>query len=198
MSTPSSASIEGQVIGFYSGKPVEDVIVRASGQPAGSQPSMIMISAEGTLQSKSHLASTRTDSNGNYQFADLPVGEYTVWAESPLGDIGNGGGICRGVEGLKVGGGSSPTVTPTLTIGPVAKIFGRLVDGDTGKPLSLAVRGATLQATGVFVDSSWLQEMTGRKCRFLLTDRSRSGPTRANRELISPRMKKNPSLAAAS
>jgi beta-lactamase regulating signal transducer with metallopeptidase domain len=155
----SSASIEGQVIGFFSGEPVEDVIVRASGQPAGSQPQMIMITSEGTLQSKTHLVSTRTDSTGKYRFANLPEGEYTVWAESPLGDIGSGGGLCRGLEGLKVGVGSSPTVAPTLIIGPGAKIFGRLVDGDTGKPLSFAARGVTLQATGVFVGSSWLQDM---------------------------------------
>lgn len=155
----STAAIEGQVVEFGSGEPAANVIVKAAGVPFGASPPAIILPADDLVASGVHRASTRTDSKGRYQFADLPAGEYTVWAESPIGDIAEGASVCRGVEGVRVGESDSPTIAPLLTMGPGAKIYGRLVDGDTGEPLSVAGRSVTLLAMGWLSDSSMLQEL---------------------------------------
>ena len=151
-----AAAIQGRVVEFATGKPAAGVQVKASGAPTtpeAEERSDVHADDGARLYLDTlHTASTRTDEEGRYRLANLPVGKYDVWGQPASDDSGKSEWVCRGVTGVKAEAGDRPTETPDLIIGPGGTIRGQLVNAASSKPISFEVDGASLKAVSYLPD----------------------------------------------
>ena len=108
-----AAVIEGRVIDQVSAKPAVEVVV----------------SAQGTNASKIKSSPTvRTDGDGKYQLTSLAAGSYNIWANAPAR-------ACPAIDTFAVAAGKTYKA-PDLKLVEGAWLEGRVVDADSGKPLT--------------------------------------------------------------
>ncbi len=108
-----AAIIEGRVLDQLTGKPAADVLVRM----------------QSTNNSKAiGFHQTRTDRDGKYRFTSLPDAIFNIWVDAPER-------ACAAVDSFAVTAGKKHTA-PDLTLIEGGWIEGRLIDAETGKPVS--------------------------------------------------------------
>jgi beta-lactamase regulating signal transducer with metallopeptidase domain/5-hydroxyisourate hydrolase-like protein (transthyretin family) len=108
-----AAILEGRVLDQLTGKPAADVLV----------------CMRSTHKSKSICShQTRTDRDGKYRFSSLPDASYNIWADAPER-------ACVAIDSFAVLAGKTHTA-PDLKLIEGGWIEGRLIDAETGKPIS--------------------------------------------------------------
>ncbi len=108
-----AAILEGRVLDQITGKPATDVLV----------------CMQSTNKSKAiGFHKTRTDRDGKYRFSALPDAIYNIWADAPER-------ACAAIDSFSVTAGKTHTA-PDLTLIEGGWIEGRLIDAETGKPVS--------------------------------------------------------------
>jgi beta-lactamase regulating signal transducer with metallopeptidase domain/5-hydroxyisourate hydrolase-like protein (transthyretin family) len=126
---PATVDVVLPPAGFIDGK----VVDQSSGKPAADVPVYI----QGTKNVEGGgFQQTRTDSDGKYRFSSLLAGNYNLWAQAP-------DRACTALDSFAVEVGKTQTA-PDLSLIEGGWIEGRLVDAATGKPISGAVKGASL------------------------------------------------------
>lgn len=149
-----AAAIDGRVVDFASKQPVAGIRVFAAGAPLPpGLPSTRENSDRFDVLSQIHTASTLTDERGQYHLANLPAGNYSVWAE-PSADGSESEPVCRGHRDIKATAGAQPIEAPDLVMGPGGTIRGQLIDEATGKPLTFENGSPKVRAVFAPVDGA--------------------------------------------
>jgi len=108
-----AAIIEGRVLDQLTGKPAAEVLV-------------CMQSTNNSKAIGYHR--TRTDQNGKYRFTSLPDAIFNIWADASER-------ACAAIDSFAVTAGKTHTA-PDLVLIEGGWIEGRLIDAETGKPIS--------------------------------------------------------------
>ena len=118
-----AAVIEGRVINQVSGKPAAGVVVSIQSTNASGGKG---------------FAETCTDDKGKYRLTSLAAGSYNIWANAP-------DRACAAIDTFAVTGGKM-YLAPELKLVEGAWLEGRIVDAESGKPLSKdAASGVSLE-----------------------------------------------------
>jgi beta-lactamase regulating signal transducer with metallopeptidase domain/5-hydroxyisourate hydrolase-like protein (transthyretin family) len=126
---PDTVNVVLPLAGFIDGKVVDQI----SGQPAAD----VVVSMQGTNAMKDGgYQQTLTDSKGKYRLSSLLAGKYNLWAQAP-------DRACIALDSFTVEAGKT-NAAPDLSLIEGGWIEGRLVDAATDKPISGAVKGASL------------------------------------------------------
>lgn len=131
--------IEGRVIDAATRKPAVNLVVSMQGLDNGWQQ-------------------TRTDKQGRYRLQSLLAGKYNVWANSP-------DRTCAAIDSIAVAAGETKQA-PDIELVEGGWLEGRVVDAESGKPLSKNAEGRALRI-GMYGPS---RPKSGAACQSALVD----------------------------
>jgi beta-lactamase regulating signal transducer with metallopeptidase domain/5-hydroxyisourate hydrolase-like protein (transthyretin family) len=132
-----AAKIEGTIVDRVTGKPAANATVSMQG-----------------IHPTNGFQQTRTNDNGQYRLSSVATGRYNIWADAP-------GRTCVAIDSLKVVAGKTYS-NKNISLIEGAWLEGRVIDADTGKPLShaegrqlaVAIYGPSRPRSGAAVTSS--------------------------------------------
>jgi beta-lactamase regulating signal transducer with metallopeptidase domain/5-hydroxyisourate hydrolase-like protein (transthyretin family) len=108
-----AAILSGRVLDQITGKPAVDVLVSMQATHKSKEP---------------WFYQARTDRDGKYRFSSLPDATYNLWATAPDRS-------CAAIDSFAVTAGKTHTA-PDLMLIEGGWIEGRLIDAESGKPIS--------------------------------------------------------------
>jgi beta-lactamase regulating signal transducer with metallopeptidase domain/protocatechuate 3,4-dioxygenase beta subunit len=119
--TPDTINVTLQPAGVIEGRVVDQV----TGKPAAGA----VVCMQGTHDNRGgDWGQTRTDQHGNYRLASVRAGRYNVWAQAP-------DRACAALDSFAVVAGKTQRA-PDLQLIEGGWLEGRLVDAETGRPVS--------------------------------------------------------------
>ncbi|HJT77299.1 MAG TPA: carboxypeptidase regulatory-like domain-containing protein, partial [Gemmataceae bacterium] len=123
---PATVDVVLRPAGIVEGKVIDQV----TGKPAAG----VLVGLSTTSASRKNIGKgARTDASGKYRFLSLPAAKYNLRAEAP-------DRTCIALDSFAVEAGKTYTA-PDLALIEGGWIEGRVVDAETGKPLSGRVKG---------------------------------------------------------
>jgi len=147
----AGAEIRGRIVHANDGRPAANFPVRIVGQSrtidSDSVPKQQLRAILGPYN-----AMTKTDHEGRYRFANLPIDQYKIDPQESSVNIMKAKWVGRGMYGIRAKEGET-TEAADLKIGRGGLLRGQLIDAVTGKPPLLGKEGAKLSIIYFLADT---------------------------------------------